>query len=459
MFSLLILVRGSASGTIGPNVVVNTPGYFVANNSPSIVRNPRRFDNLVVVHRVDQPPYSASLEWSNDSGRSWRTVALPLPPGSAEPYAPDAAFAPDGTLYVSYVSLHGTGHVPDNLWVARSVDGGRTLSEPVRVSGSLAFQARLVAGGDGMVHVTWLQASEVGLFSIVGSSNPIVSSASSDHGRSFSAPVRVSDPERQLVGAATPIIDSKGRLVVLYEDFKRDHRDFENLDGPVWDQPMALVVSRSSDGGQSFSTGKEVDSDVIASQRFVVYLPEFPSLAAGPQGSLYVAWADSRNGDEDVLLRRSDNGGESWTAATRVNDNRIHDGTARSLPRVGVAANGRVDVLFVDGRGDAARTRANVYLASSGDRGKSFRNVRMTSSSFDRGVGPETPRGPVNFGSCLGLTSESGRVLAAWTDTRLGDRVSRRQDVVFAAFSREGSRRATVLWSLAAGVAAAMALL
>jgi hypothetical protein len=456
--SVLILVSSPRSATIGANVVVNTPGYVVANNSPNLVRNPRRSGNLVVVHRVDQPPYSASLEWSIDSGRRWRTAALPLPPEAAEPYAPDAAFGPDGTLYVSYVSLHGTGHSPDNLWVARSVDGGRTLSPPVRVSGPLAFQPRLVAGAGGVVHVTWLQATDVGLFSILGSS-PIVSSTSTDHGREFGAPVRVSDPQRPLVGAATPVVDSAGHLVVLYEDFKNDRRDFENLDGPAWDGPLALVVTRSTDGGRSFSAGVEVDSDVIAAQRFVVYLPEFPSVAAGPHGSLYVAWGDGRNGDEDVLLRRSGDGGATWSAPVRVNGNPLHDGTDQYLPRVAVAANGRVDVLFVDGRRDTSHTTADVYLATSGDQGRTFENLRMTSSSFDRGVGPATPQGGTDLGSRLGLVSENNRVFSAWTDTRLGSRITRRQDVVFATLSRQGSRRALVVWASAAGLAATLALL
>ena len=145
---------------VGDNRLVNAPQPIDANNTPSLARNPRRPDNVALTHRVDRPAFSSLLHWSTDGGRQWRPTELPLPGGIDRPFAPDIAFGPDGTLYVSYVNLVGEGNVPDNLWVARSTDGGRTLSEPARVTGRLAFGARLVVGPDGTVHVTWLQAAE-----------------------------------------------------------------------------------------------------------------------------------------------------------------------------------------------------------------------------------------------------------------------------------------------------------
>jgi glycosyltransferase involved in cell wall biosynthesis len=41
-------------------------------------------------------------------------------------------------------------------------------------------------------------------------------------------------------------------------------------------------------------------------------------------GALYVAWSDSRNGDLDVFVRRSDDQGKSWTGPVRVDSD---DGT------------------------------------------------------------------------------------------------------------------------------------
>jgi hypothetical protein len=418
------------SVTVGRNRAVNPARPLDADNSPTVATNPLAPRSVVITHRVDRPEFSAFVEWSDDGGASWHQTPLPLPAGLGPSFAPDAAFAPDGTLYVSYVNLEGPGNVPDNLWVARSSDGGRSLSEPVRVAGKLAFQARLAAAPDGTVLVTWLQAEFVGLFKMPGSPNPVVASRSTDGGRTFSAPVQVSDAERQRVGAASPVVDADGRLVVLYEDFKGDRRDFEYLEGPPAEEPFALVVTTSSDGGGSFSPGVELESGVVPTRRFLVFLPEFPSLAAGPRGSLLVAWADGRNGDEDVFLRRSDDGGRTWSAPTRVNDNRLGDGTAQYLPRVAAAPSGRIDVLFLDRRRDRRNVMTDAFLASSGDGGRSFRNRRVSSKSFDSRVGPfiDAPL-PIDFGSRLGLASGDRVTVAAWTDSRLGSDATGRQDI------------------------------
>lgn len=421
--------------SVGPNIFVNRPEPIDANNSPTLVRNPLLETNLVLAHRVDRPQFSTLVHSSLDGGATWSSTTPPLPDGLDRPFAPDVAFAPDGTLFVSYVNLEGPGNVPANLWVAHSKDGGRSFSEPVRVAGRLTFQARLAIDRDNNVHLTWLQANEVGLLRLVGGPNPIVASRSTDGGQSFSAPVIVSDPARERVGAASPVVDADGQLVILYQDFKDDRRDFEFLEGPPWGDPFALVVTRSTDGGKTFTPAVEVDAGLVPTKRFLVFLPEFPSLAAARDGSLYVAWADGRNGDEDVFIRRSDDGGRTWTKPERVNDNRINDGTSQYLPRVAVAPDGRIDVLYLDRRRDTAEdVMTDAYLATSSDRGETFGSARVSSSSFDSRVGPLVdPTIGVDFGSRLGLVSTKDGVIAAWTDSRLGTEDTGRQDIAAAA--------------------------
>ena len=429
----VVMITADTSTRVGQNVFVNPAGPIDANNSPTVVRNPKNERNVVVTHRVDLPGFSASVQWSEDGGRAWRTTPLPLPEGKDRPFAPDAAFAPDGTLYVSYVNLQGPGNRPDNLWVVRSEDGGRSLSEPVLVAGALSFQARVVVDQDGVVHVTWLKVADVAPYAIVGYPSPVVASRSTDGGRTFSQPVEVSDPDRMRVGAATPVVDSDNNVVVLYQDFKRDDRDFRNLDGPPWDDPFALVVSVSGDGGKTFSKGVEFESGLVPTKRFLVFLPEFPSLAAGPDGSLYAAWADGRNGDLDVFLRRSGDGGATWSDPMRVNDNGVRDGTDQYMPRVDVAPGGRVDVLFYDRRRDPSNVLMDAFLAFSDDDGKSFENLRVSSAPFDSRVGfSANAKVEPDFGSRLGLASLDDETFATWTDTRLGTEDTARQDVAAA---------------------------
>jgi hypothetical protein len=456
-----IVATRDAGPRAGDDALVNPPGLITVNNSPTVVRHPDRADHLVVAHRIDRPGFDALLEWSDDRGESWQVTDLPLPPGTPAcaaspegtpcPFASEVAFGPDGTLYALYVHLEGRGNAPAALWLARSDDGGRSLQPPVRVAGELTFQARLAVGPDGTVHVVWLQGQDVGLNRLVGPA-PIVAASSGDGGLTFSAPVPVSDVDRERVGAPAPAVDSAGNLVVLYEDFKNDRRDFENLEGPPDPGPFVLVVTRSDDGGSSFSPGVELEAGVVPTERFLVFLPELPSLAAGPDDVLYVAWHDGRNGSDDVFLRRSDDGGSTWTEPVRVNDNPAEDGTDQYLPRVGVAPDGRVDVLFYDRRADPTNLLTEAYLATSADRGSSFVQFPVSSVAFSSEVGPTFGKFyGTDFGTRLGLVSDERGAVAAWTDTRLGDQANGRQDVFVTSVVGLGSSELSP-WALAAGL-------
>lgn len=438
---------------VGAERPVNPPLLLGSNNSPMLASNPRDPRNVVVVNRIDRPHYSASLEYSANGGDSWHPTELPLPQGVDRPYAPSVAFAPDGSLYVAYVNLSGPSNFPANLWVARSHDGGKSLAPPAQVAGSDAFQPGIAVDRGGTIHVTWVQASGTGTYRFGPPPNPVVASRSVDGGNTFSPPVQVSDPERQRVGAPVPTTDSAGRLLVLYEDYADDARDFENLEGPAWDRPFALVLSKSDDGGASFSRGSAVDSDVVAAGRFVVFTPPLPSIAAGAGGNLYVAWADGRRGGEHVLVRRSRDGGATWLPPVQV-DNGNRNGNAY-LPTLSLGPSGRVETLFLRRSGD----RVDTMLATSTDSGAHFSAIRLSSRPSDARVGPGTPFAGVDPGNRLGLVAGPARVIAAWTDTRLGNPATGRQDVV-AATVRHGSGLLPVAASAAvAGALVALLLM
>jgi hypothetical protein len=436
-----LLLTSDRTTTVAGNVIVEGRTTIDAINSPSIVHNPKKPKNLVVTYRVDRPNYSALLQHSEDGGKHWAPTELPLPNGTAAcaatiagkpcPFAPDVAFDRGGKLHVLYVNLVGNGNGPESLWLATSTDGGATLQAPVRVAGGPGeiFQARLAIAPDGTIHITWLQGGATGNLSLLGV-NPIVTVRSSDGGKTFTQPQVISDSGRDRVGVPSPAVDSKGDVTVLYEDFKGDRRDFENLEGPVFEDPFALVVTRSTDGGRTWTRGVEFESGLIPTRRFLVYLPEFPSVAVEPSGTIYTVWADGRNGDEDVFLKKSSDGAKTWSAPIRVNDNPLKDGTNQYLPKVAVADGGRVDVLFYDRRRDPRNVMTDTELASSEDGGKTFTNRRVSSVAFDSRVGPSvSPVHGTDFGTKLGLDSWGNRAVTAWTDTREGSQADGAQDI------------------------------
>ncbi len=408
----------------------------IARNSPALAINPLQQTNMAIVDRVDRPDYSAGVHITNDGGTNWRDVALKLPPGSSgKLFAPSAAYDGRGVLYVSYVILSGTGNDPDSYWVARSGDGGLSFEEPTKIAGPHTYQTSLaVAPRSGRLYASWLQSNleaTTCLLCFAQTGLPIVVSRSDDGGRTWSAPVQVSDAGRQRVGAPALVVDDDGNPAVLYVDYGEDRWDWQNLPGR-YDGTFSLVFTRSADKGARWEPGRVVDAEIVPTGRFLVYLPVTPGFAIARNGDLYAVWADGRAGDSDILLRRSTNDGKTWSKPVQVNRGTAGDGVPQDMPSVGVAPGGRVDVVYYDRTIDRRGSKADVLLSSSSDSAKSFsKSFRLSDAASDRKIGPEgSPHAEeADFGSRTAVASLAGGVIAAWTDTRNGSVDGGKQDI------------------------------
>lgn len=422
-----------AGGDLPVNAGAADPRDLRAHNSPTLARNPADPLNLAVASRIDTPRFSCALHVSSDAGATWQRARIPVPEGARPTcYAPDVAFGPAGRLYFSFVTLEGRGNTPEAVWVATSDDGGEAVSTPVRVGGELAFQVRLAVDPEveGRVWVSWLQAQEVGLGAFPEPGNPIVAARSTDRGASWDDPVVVSDAARQRVVAPVPVVGRGGAVHVAYLDLGDDRLDYhgahQGRGGPPYPGPWWLVVARSTGTGWSESV---VDT-LTPSERFVPFLPPFPSIDAGADGRLAVVFHDRRLGDPDVWLWRSDGDGTQWADPVRVNDTAPSDGTVQRLPVVDLA-HGRVDVAYYDGRQDPGGPLTEVAFQSSADGGRSFSpRVAVSAVPFDATIGLGSERGLPDLGSRLGLVSGRAEAMVVWTDTRAGTQASNKQDLV-----------------------------
>lgn len=408
-----------------------------ANNSPTLARNPTRHANLVVTNRIDTQQFSCALHVSFDGGTRWSTRSIPIPEGE-EPkcFAPDAAFASDGTLYLSFVTLGGNGNVPHAAWTVHSRDGGRTLSKPRRALGPLAFQVRLTAdpAHPRRLYLTWLQAAEVGLFRFADRASPIRFARSDDGGFTWRRSTRVSSAARARVVAPSAAVAPDGEIYVLYLDLGQDRLDYEagheGLGGPPYQGRFELVLGRSRDGGASWEESV-VERRLVPIERFLVFLPAFPSVAVDRRdGRVYAGFHDRRLGDSDVLVWSLPPGARRWQGPTRVNDTPVGDGTSQYLPKLAVAPDGRLDVVYYDRRSDPGNVMNEVSLQSSFDEGESFTNrVSLSRRQFDSRIGFGSERNMPDLGSRLGLLSDETRAVAVWADTRFGTVTSNKQDL------------------------------
>jgi len=438
-------------------------GDISANNSPTIARNPRRPENLAVVNRIDTPRFSCALHVSFDGGSRWSRVPIETPEGEERKcYAPDVTFTSDGRLHMSYVTLRGPGNVPSAAWLLTSRDGGRTLSEPRKVIGPLAFQVRLTADPNDprRLYLSWVQASGVGLYKFEQPGNPILLARSVDGGSTWERPVRVNDASRLRAVAPSVAVGPEGEVYVLYLDLGDDRLDYEGahqgLGGRPYAGPFKLLLGRSLDHGATWAESV-VDDSIVPIERFIVFLTPFPSVAVDPQtGRVYAGFHDRRFGKPDVLVWSRATGAD-WEGPTRVNDTPERDASSQYLPKLAVAPSGRLDVVYYDRRSDPRDVKNEVSLQSSFDHAKSFsQSIPLSNELFDSRIGYGSERELPDLGSRLGLVADDSSAYAVWTDTRAGSVDSNKQDLALArvAFSEPAGLRKAARYALGYGGAA-----
>ncbi|HMB67910.1 MAG TPA: sialidase family protein, partial [bacterium] len=131
-----------------------------------------------------------------------------------------------------------------------------------------------------------------------------------------------------------------------------------------------------------------------------------PRIAVGQGETVHVAWQSARDGEDDILVRRSPDGGRSWAPEIRV-DGDPPGASLSSMPALAADRRGRVYVAWEDQRnGDR-----DIYLARSTDGGATFRpEVR---------VDADEPGAGVSYHPDL-LCWDDGTVLVFWRDERDG---------------------------------------
>jgi BNR repeat protein len=308
------------------------------------------------------------------------TVRDPLGAIEAHGEAPPQ-LAADSSGAISVLYTVGK-EVPGQRWpvsalrFVRSTDRGRSWSEPVTVNdgtefGSHNFHALTVAP-DGALLATWLEARQ-------GKSG-VWLSRSSDDGRTWSENRAIySDPTCPCCRTSVAL-SADGTIYVAWRAI---------LDGDVRD----VVVTRSSDGGNSWSAPVRVRADGW------VYpgCPHAgPSLKVDARGRVHVGWWTGKEGEAGVYYARSDDGARTFSAQPIAVGKRARPAHVQ----LGLAGDRDVIVAWDDGLGDMPR----VLVRRSTDGGASFGSSAVLS---DPGVAASYP--------VVALHGDS--VAVAWSQT------------------------------------------
>jgi hypothetical protein len=184
----------------------------------------------------------------------------------------------------------------------------------------------------------------------------------------------------------------------------------------AWWSPAGLMFDKSTDEGE---TWLNTDINITGFPVTWIYtLPgiqtgvSFPVIACdrsnGPaNGTIYVNWVDKRSGgnDANIWLSKSTDGGSTWSAPKRVNDDPAGRHQFFNFMTIDQVT-GKIYIVFYDRR-NYTDSKTDVYLAISDDGGETFANYRISDSPF-------VPFSSVFFGHYIGVTAHNDHVFATW---------------------------------------------
>ncbi len=308
------------------------------------------------------------------------------------------------------------------------------------------------------VYVTWT----VFRFNAAGAyqRSSIYGSMSTDHGFTWSTPEEISGVSRKLCSfgnafnpklnphacnfdqGSDPITMPNGDLVVTFNNSNTTTADQQQL--AVSCRPRG----RSTAGTAHFNctAPSKVGDDIVTGQPRCdfgrgpeecvpgpyIRTNDFPRIGASDaNGNVYVSWQDYRNGEYDIQLARSSDGGRSWSSTSTVNPDR---GLDHYMPAVDVAeaAGDRIGVSyyrservrnenrtpedgFVPGRDAGVQARMSDYVIAGGTGLATPYNFVRISPRFAPPDGLQ-----IGFnGDYSGLTINVGtQAHPIWSDTR-----------------------------------------
>lgn len=381
------------------------PGWYT---EPAVAINPLSPNQVAVAYQDN-----AHIAYSADAGKHWETATGIEPPDYRVSGDVSVAYDNQGRTFICYMAFDKLGTFNywahnasrNGLFIRRSLDGGET------------WEAN---------HIPIIKhETEPGM---PWEDKPYIVADATDSpyaGNLYVGWTRWTIADSQIVlsrstdGGKTW---SKPKEIDTHRGLPRDDNGavegFSGVVAPdgrlyaVWADGDHIVLTSSGDGGVTFDPARNIIqvAPIMYQVQAVARANGFPVIAIDPRSKrLYLIWSDYRNGDVDVFCSTSSDRGQSWTPSVRVNSDGAHDGTDQFFPWLAVdPVRGDAYVVFYDRRDDPTNTQATITLARSTDGGKSFTNYAWTGKRFNaRGV---------FMGDYTGISAYDGRVYGTWTE-------------------------------------------
>jgi hypothetical protein len=230
------------------------------------------------------------------------------------------------------------------------------------------------------------------------------------------------------------------------------YASWEYLPGNSIFSAHELYLDRSTDGGRSWGVDRMIgggpivyaggpdskDKELVLVQTDTcqyVRLRNRPSIGISPTDSnvVYAFWNDGRwessfdacgtqGQHSDIAFSRSTDGGLTWTAPIRVNDDPVGNGVDQFVPTLAVADDGTLGVTWYDQRYSAAHNRYNLVYSQSTDGGITWSATVRVSDTESNPDNVQDAKHIDEIGFRKALVLGPGYAIASWLDTRQGTR-------------------------------------
>jgi hypothetical protein len=379
------------------NVLITTT---YSPNEPSIIINPKNTDQLYGGANI------ATYFYSDDAGYTWQEGQLE---SQEHGVWGDPVLLCDtaGAFYFFHLANPPAGSWIDRIVCQKTGTLGGEWNDgtAMGLNGTKAQDKHWAAVDwkNNNIYVTWTQFDQYGTADPAYFSN-IMFSKSTDAGMNWSPAKQINkvagdcvDDDNTTEGAV-PCVGPEGQIYVS------------------WAGPAGLVFDRSADQGETW-----LEEDIFVSDFGGGWAYDIPGIyranglpvttcdtSGGPyNGTIYINWSDQRNGadDTDIWLVKSTDGGNTWSAPIRVNND--PPGKQQFFTWMAVdQTNGYLWFVFYDRR-NYDNNNTDVFMALSTDGGETFTNFPVSESPF-------LPTTNVFFGDYTNLTVHNNVVRPIW---------------------------------------------
>ncbi len=397
IFSILLLIFPAIIFSQYKNVLI---GDKYAPNEPTIMIDKKNPAYVLAAVNINQ--YFVSV----DSGYTWQSYMQK----SSYGVAGDPVLINDtsGNFYSFHLSNPMNGSWLDRIVCQTTTDYGETWNDGsffgLAGSSDQDKQWAVFDPKSGNIYASWTKFDRYASKKETDSTY-ILFVKSTDTAKTWSEPVRLSEyagdciDSDNTVEGAVPTVGVNGEIYVS------------------WAGSRGIVFDRSVDGGQTW-----LDNDIFVDSMpggWEFSIPGIMRCNGMPvtvcdrsnsehRGTIYINWADQRNGesDTDIWLRKSTDGGQTWSDALRVNNDTTHRQqffTWLTIDQV----TGYLYIIFYDRR-NYEDNQTDVYLAVSRNGGESFENIRISETPF-------LPMPKHFFGDYTNISAHNGMIRPIWT--------------------------------------------